>query len=286
MTKKVTKKEHPKLARFRKHKLAMAGTIVMILLTLCVVFVPMIFNLDPYYMDYEALNQAPSAKYLLGTDSMGRDILARTLYGGRVSILVGLAAVCVSALIGIPLGLLSGYYEHTVGRVVMRIADIFMSFPTMVLMLVVVAMFNPSIIILILVIGIIGWPRYTRIMYSNTLSIRQKEYVEAARTSGCKTATILTRYILPNSISPVWVTMTFGVGSAILTETTLSFLGVGIQPPAASWGNLIREALSYATLSLRPWVWIPAGIAIIIVTVCVNFIGDGVRDALDPQTKL
>ncbi|MDO4564286.1 MAG: ABC transporter permease [Clostridia bacterium] len=286
MTKKVGKKEHPKLARFRKHKLAMAGTIVMVLLTLSVVFVPMIFKLDPYYMDYSALNQAPSSAHLLGTDSMGRDILARTLYGGRVSILVGLAAVCVSALIGIPLGLLSGYYEHTVGRVVMRIADIFMSFPTMVLMLVVVAMFNPSIVVLILVIGIIGWPRYTRLMYSNTLSIRQKEYVEAARTSGCKTTTILARYILPNSISPVWVTMTFGVGSAILTETTLSFLGVGIQPPAASWGNLIREALSYATLSLRPWVWIPAGIAIILVTICVNFIGDGVRDALDPQTKL
>lgn len=280
------KKEHPKWARFCKHKLAMAGMIVMLLLVLTIVFLPMLLHMDPNAMDYEYLGKPPNEQYLLGTDTMGRDVFARTLYGGRISILVGLCAVCVSALIGVPLGLLSGYYESTVGRVVMRLADVFMSFPNMVLMLVVVAMFNPSIPILILVIGVIGWPKYTRLMYSNTLSIRQKDYVEAARTSGCSTFTVLTKYILPNAVSPIWVTMTFGVGSAILTESTLSFLGVGIQPPDASWGNLIREALSYSILSTKPWIWIPAGVAIIIVTVCVNFIGDGVRDALDPQTKL
>lgn len=286
MSKRSVKKEHPKWERFVKHKLAMAGLFVMLLIVFAVIFLPMIMKIDPNSMDYTYLGKGPSAKHWLGTDIMGRDIFARTLYGGRISLLVGLSAVCVSALIGVPLGILSGYYEKTVGRVVMRIADVFLSFPSMVLMLVVVAMFNPSIVILILVIGIIGWPKYTRLMYSNTLSVRQKDYVEAARASGCGTLTILTRYILPNAISPIWVTMTFGVGSAILTESTLSFLGVGVQPPNASWGNLIREALSYATLSGKPWIWIPAGVAIIIVTICVNFIGDGVRDALDPQTKL
>lgn len=286
MSNKVMKKEHPKWERFRKHKLAMTGMFVMLFLAAAVIFLPLITGVDPNAMDYTYLAKGPNAKHWLGTDSMGRDIFARTLYGGRISMLVGLSAVCVSALIGVPLGILSGYYEKSVGRIVMRIADTFMSFPNMVLMLVVVAMFNPSIVILILVIGIIGWPKYARLMYSNTLSIRQKEYVEAARASGCGTITILTKYILPNAISPIWVTMTFGVGNAIMTESTLSFLGVGVQPPNASWGNLIREARSYAILSGKPWIWIPAGIAIIIVTICVNFIGDGVRDALDPKTKI
>ncbi|HPY45244.1 MAG TPA: ABC transporter permease [Sphaerochaeta sp.] len=280
------KKPHPRWERFAKHKLAMIGLFTLITLILTVLLLPVILDISPTALDKTAYGKAPSARHLLGTDDLGRDILARTLYGGRISLAVGLAAVCISALIGVPLGLLAGYYESTLGRIIMRIADIFISFPNMVLMLVVVAMFDSSIIVLILVIGIIGWPRYTRLVYSSTLSVRQKDYVEAAKVSGCKTPKILISEILPNVLSPVWVTLTFGVASAILTESTLSFLGVGVQPPAASWGNLIREALSYSILSRKPWIWMPSGILLIILTVSVNFIGDGIRDALDPQTKL
>lgn len=286
MNKRPLKKEHPKWERFKRHKLAMVSLAILSLTVACILFLPIILKLNPTVMDFTALSQGPSIKHWLGTDEMGRDILARTLFGGRISLAVGLCSACVSALIGVPLGLLAGYYENTVGRVVMRIADIFMSFPNMVLMLVVVAMFDPSISVVIFVIGIIGWPKYTRLIYSNTLSIRQKDYVEAARTNGCSSFAILTKYILPNAISPVWITITFGIGSAILTESTLSFLGVGIQPPDPSWGNLIREALNYATISSKPWIWIPAGIFLIIVSISLNFIGDGIRDALDPQTKL
>ena len=282
----MSKKINGKWERFKKHKLAMIGLFTLIALILIMVFLPMIIGIDPNTFDKKAYGKGPSAQHWLGTDDLGRDILARTLYGGRISLLVGLCAVCVSAVIGVPLGLLAGYYESTLGRVIMRIADVFISFPSMVLMLVVVAMFDPSIIILILVIGIIGWPKYTRLVYSSTLSVRQKDYVEAAKVSGCKTPIILAKYILPNVISPVWVTLTFGIASAILTESTLSFLGVGVQPPTASWGNLIREALGYTILSRKPWIWMPSGILLIILTISVNFIGDGIRDALDPQTKL
>jgi len=279
-------KEHPQWERFRKHKLAMTGLIMLSLMVLIVIFVPILLGLDATTSDYASLNHVPSERYILGTDNLGRDMMARTLFGGRISLLVGLLSVVVSALIGVPLGLLAGYYEKTVGRFVLRIADIFISFPMMILMLVVVSFVSPSVVILVLVIGVISWPEYTRLVYSNTLSVRQKDYVEAARASGVKTMSMMSRYVLPNAISPVWITLTFGVGRAIITEATLSFLGVGVQTPNPSWGNIIREALGLTVLTSRPWIWLPSGLLLIITVVCVNFIGDGVRDALDPQTRL
>lgn len=279
-------RERPKWERFKKHKLAMTGLITLSLLVLIMIFLPIVLGLDATTSDYASVNQPPSEKYSFGTDNLGRDMLARTLYGGRVSLLVGLLSAVVSALIGVPLGLFAGYYEQTLGRFVMRVADIFISFPAMILMLVVVSFVSPSALVVVMVIGVISWPEYTRLVYGTTLSVRQKDYVEAARACGTKTLPIIGRYVLPNAISPVWITLTFGVGRAIITEATLSFLGVGVQPPNPSWGNIIREALGLAVLSSRPWIWLPSGILLIITVVCVNFIGDGIRDALDPQTRL
>lgn len=280
------KKEHPTWERFRKHRLAMTGLIVLTVMLVIVFLVPILTGMSETDVDYANQNQAPSAQYLLGTDDLGRDVLARTLKGGQISLIVGIVSALISASIGVPLGLLAGYYESTLGRIILRIADVFMSFPHMVLTLVIVAIFTPSTLVLILVIGIVNWPSYTRLVYSNTLSVRKKDYVEAARAIGTSNGVIMRKYILPNVISPVWINITFGVAKAILNEATLSFLGVGVQPPMPSWGNLVREALGLTVMALRPWIWIPAGILLIITVVCVNFIGDGIRDALDPQTKL
>lgn len=278
--------EHPRLQRFLRHKLALIGLFLLLAEILCLVIVPFFLPYDAVTSDYAHMQEAPSALHLLGTDELGRDMLARTLYGGRSSIFVGLLATAISACIGIPLGLVSGYYNKTVGPVVMRLADVFMSFPSMVLMLVVVSMFKPSIWIVSFVIGVIEWPSYTRLIYSNTLSARSMDYVEAARCIGCSDWKILTKFILPNVISPVWINITFGVANSILVEATLSFLGVGVQPPAPSWGNIIRQAMQLTIMSSRQWIWIPSGILLILTIVSINFLGDGIRDALDPQTKL
>ena len=278
--------KHPKWERFRKHKLAMTGLVILVAIVFLCLVGPELLPYGATDVNYAIKNQAPTKEHIFGTDDLGRDMLARTLYGGKISLYVGILSALLSAFIGVPLGILSGYYEKSIGRPIMRIADVFMSFPHMVLMLVVVAMFRASTMVLIIVIGVINWPSYTRLVYSNTLSVRKKDYVESARAIGTKNRKIIWGEIFPNVISPIWVNLTFGVAKAILNEATLSFLGVGVQPPLPSWGNLVREALSLTVMALRPWIWIPSGIMLIITVVCVNFVGDGIRDALDPHTKL
>ena len=180
---------------------------------------------------------------------------------------------------------MAGYYRGIIENIVMRLADIFMSIPAMVLILVIVAVFEPSIITIIVVIGITGWTGVAKLIYGNVLSVRNKEYVEAARAIGTKDREIIMRYVLPNSIAPLWMSVAFRISQAIMTESGLSFLGAGIQSPQASWGNIIYAAQNLVVLTKRWWVWVPAGVLLMITIICINLVGEGIRDALDPKMK-
>ena len=274
------------MKKFIHNKKAMLGLAIVTILVLAVVFIPLFADLDPYPTDRAAgFNKPPSDAHILGTDDVGRDLFARLLYGGRISLFVGITSTIISVLIGIPLGLIAGYFRGTAESIIMRTADAFMSFPSMVLILVLVAVFGPSILTVTVVIGVLGWTAIAKLIYGNVLSIREREYIQAARAVGVSTKKILFSEVLPNAIPPVWANISFRVAGAILTESSLSFLGMGVQTPQASWGNIIFAAQNLLVLTARPWVWLPPGICIILVVIGFNFIGEGVRDALDPKTK-
>ena len=274
------------MKKFIHNKKAMLGLAIVTILVLAVVFIPLFADLDPYTTDRAAgFNKPPSDAHILGTDDVGRDLFARLLYGGRISLFVGITSTIISVLIGIPLGLIAGYFRGTAESIIMRTADAFMSFPSMVPILVLVAVFGPSILTVTVVIGVLGWTAIAKLIYGNVLSIREREYIQAARAVGVSTKKILFSEVLPNAIPPVWANISFRVAGAILTESSLSFLGMGVQTPQASWGNIIFAAQNLLVLTARPWVWLPPGICIILVVIGFNFIGEGVRDALDPKTK-
>jgi peptide/nickel transport system permease protein len=273
--------------KLKEHPLAMVGLIVCLAELVLVVFLPIIMHLDPYTVDRANFGTPPGVGgHILGTDTIGRDVFARLVYGGRVSLFVGFFSTAVSILIGVPLGLAAGYVRGIVEIIIMRITDIFMSFPAIVLILVAVAVIGPSLWSVSIIIGILGWTQFARIVYAKVLSVSQEDYIEAANAIGSGKFTIIWRYILPNSVAPILIAATFGMASAILMESSLSFLGMGVQPPTASWGNMIYEAQSIAILVMKPWMWVPAGIAILITVLGINFLGDGIRDALDPKVNI
>ena len=272
--------------KFMHNRKAVLGLIIVCFLVLAVILIPIFMKLDPYTTDRAVgFNKAPCSGHPLGTDDVGRDLFARLLYGGRISLFVGIMSTIISVLIGIPLGLIAGYFRGIAETVIMRVAYAFMSFPTMVLILVLVAVFGPSILTVTVVIGVLGWTAIAKLIYGNVLSIREREYIQATKAIGMSTPKILLSEVLPNAIPPVWANISFRVAGAILTESSLSFLGMGVQTPQASWGNIIFAAQNLLVLTARPWVWFPPGICIILVVVGFNFIGEGVRDALDPKTK-
>ena len=272
--------------KFMHNRKAVLGLIIVCFLVLAVILIPIFMKLDPYTTDRAVgFNKAPCSGHPLGTDDVGRDLFARLLYGGRISLFVGIMSTIISVLIGIPLGLIAGYFRGIAETVIMRVADAFMSFPTMVLILVLVAVFGPSILTVTVVNGVLGWTAIAKLIYGNVLSIREREYIQATKAIGMSTPKILLSEVLPNAIPPVWANISFRVAGAILTESSLSFLGMGVQTPQASWGNIIIAAQNLLVLTARPWVWFPPGICIILVVVGFNFIGEGVRDALDPKTK-
>ncbi len=269
---------------FRKHRLANISLYILILELLAVFLIPLFMKLDPYSID-KVFDAAPSAQHLLGTDSVGRDIFSRIVYGGQVSLLVGFASTFISVIIGLPLGLLAGYYRGAAEAIIMRVADVFLSFPSMVLTIVMVAIFGSSIPVLVLLIGIMAWPQPARLIYGRVLSVRKMEFIEAAKAEGRTEAEILLKYVLPNSVAPLWMSIAFMISSAMITESSLSFLGAGVQPPMASWGNIVHNATNVVVLYSYPWEWLPAGILLIITVICINFVGEGVRDALDPKMR-
>ena len=251
---------------------------------LAVLLLPPLLGLDPYTSDLAAGFWAPpSAAHPLGTDDVGRDLLARLVCGGRVSLAVGLCSAALSVLVGVPLGLLAGYRRGAWEFWLMRLADVLQSFPSIVLVLCLVTLAGPSAVNLVLVLGLLGWTDIARLVYGNTLAVREREYVLAARALGARTGTILRRNILPNVISPVWCSIPLRAGRAILSESSLSFLGFGIRAPQASWGSMIQYASNLTVLTGRPWVWLPPGLCIILTVLCLAGIGDGLRDALDPR---
>ncbi len=271
--------------RFLHHKLAVAGLAVVVVEVLLLLLLPVFMDLQPTTIT-DVFYGEPSAEHILGTDGTGRDAFARLIYGGRTSLSIGFLAVVVQACIGIPLGIIAGYYRGAAETIIMRAADMFQSIPSMCLNIVLVSVLNPSAGTLILVIGVMGWTNFARLLYAKVISIREKEYVESARAIGESNFTIMTKYILSNALSPALVAFTFGIPSAILAESALSFLGLGIQIPQASWGNILNAAQSVAVIANKPWLWIPAGLCIFITLLSINLLGDGLRDALDPKTKV
>lgn len=272
--------------RYCKNKLAVVGLVAFILIVLVVLIVPPFLSYTEAQIDATAFNQAPSEIHLLGTDDVGRDVLSRLLYGGRVSLFVGVVSTAISVLIGIPLGLLAAFYRGAIETVVMRASDVFMTIPSTILILFLVSMFGPSIVTVTVVIGVLGWTKFARQIYGTVLTVREKDYVEGGVAIGETDRRIITKYILPNAIAPIFISITFRIASAIILESSLSFLGMGVQPPAASWGNMLYNAQSITILKSRAWMWLPPGITLMITILSINFIGNGLRDALDPKTAV
>jgi len=268
--------------RFRRHRVAVIGALILLVLTAGAVAAPVVATNDPYKVDISAYRKGPAANHALGTDSSGRDVFSRLLYAGRVSLSVGLVAVAIYTLIGVILGALAGFHGGWLDACVMRLADIVLSFPSLILIITVVSVLGPSIYNIMLVIGLLGWPPIARIVRGLFLSLREREFVLASRTVGVSNGRIIFRHMLPNALAPVIVAATFGMANAILLEAGLSFLGLGVQPPTPSWGNMLKDAQSLTVLESMPWLWIPPGTMIALAVLSINFIGDGLRDALDP----
>lgn len=274
------------LARFCRDRRAATCLGVLLAEVLLILLLPPLMGLEPNAGDMDAgFWAAPSSAHWLGTDDVGRDLFARLICGGRVSLLVGFCAAALSVAVGAPLGLLAGYRRGAWEFCIMRMADVFQCFPSIVLVLCLVALIGPSVVNIILVTGLLGWTGIARLVYGNTLTVREREYILAVRALGGSTATILRRNVLPNVVSPVWAALAQRAGRAILSESSLSFLGVGIRTPQASWGNILQYASNLSVLTGRPWVWAPPGACIVLTVICLQFVGDGLRDALDPKQR-
>jgi peptide/nickel transport system permease protein len=270
--------------RFKKHKLAVIGVWFLAIVTVAAIFAPFIAPYNPTEItgDFSA---APSMQHWLGTDQVGRDVFSRVIYAARVSLAVGVGAVAISAIIGTVLGLISGYFGGIIDGIIMRITDMFMSFPYIMFILVVASIVGPGLTNIIIILGVLGWPGIARLVRGNVLAIKQSDYVKASVALGYSTPRILFKHILPNTVAPILIYATSGVAGAILDEAALSFLGLGVQPPDASWGNMLSSAQSISILTDQPWLWIPPGILILLTVLSINYIGDALRDALDPHNS-
>lgn len=269
--------------RFRRHPLAVIGLSLFAVILLMALCAPL---LERY--SYEALNlrdkfQAPSLEHWLGTDRVGRDIWSRLLHGGRVSILVGFSSAAMTIVIGTLLGVVSGYYGGVIDMLIMRFTDVVMTFPQVVIILTFATFLGPSILNVITLIGLFGWMGTARLVRGQVLSLREQQYVLAARAVGARNHRIILNHVLPGVVAPLLASVTFAINGGILLEAGLSFLGVGIPLPTPSWGNMLETARSLDVLQDGPWIWMPPAVLILISVLNINFIGDGLRDALDPK---
>jgi len=268
--------------RLRHNRMALAGGLIVLAMFLMAA-VASWYSADPSAIDISQGLLPPGGQHPLGTDDLGRDVLARMLYGARISLLVGFVAVGISCLIGIVIGSLAGFYGGLIDAVIMRFVDIMLCFPTFFLILAVIAFLNPSIWNIMIVIGLTSWMGVARLIRAEFLSLRQRDFVLAAQALGASDARLIFRHILPNAMSPVLVSATLGVAGAILTESALSFLGIGVQPPTPSWGNMLITGKQ--TLGSAWWLSVFPGLAILITVLGYNLLGEGIRDALDPRLK-
>lgn len=267
--------------RFKLNPLAFAGAVTIIVLAAIAVAAPLIAPFDPTHIDVENILAAPNAHHPFGTDDLGRDVLSRMVWGARVSLKVGFIAVGISISIGILIGSLAGYYGGKVDAVLMRFVDIMLTFPTFFLILAVIAIVEPSLSTIMIVIGVTGWMDVARLVRAEFLGMKERDFVAAAKCSGASDLRLIFRHILPNTLSPVFVSATFGVAGAILTESGLSFLGLGVQPPSPSWGNILTAGKNH--IEVAWWLSVFPGLAILVTVMCYNLVGEGLRDALDPR---
>jgi peptide/nickel transport system permease protein len=269
--------------RFVRHRMAVIGLVFVVAVTIAAFVTPYVSPYDPYQMQLGEARKTPSLSHPLGTDKLGRDTLTRVFVGGRISIEVAVSAVAISTGLGALLGLIAGYLGGWADIIISRITDIFMSFPLFVLLIVLVAMLGPSVLNVILILGFFSWMVVTRVVRGQVLAVMNEPYIEAAISAGAESWQIVVKQVLPNAFAPIVVASTLGVANAMLSEAALSFLGLGIQPPTPSWGNMLNAAQSLQTLVNEPWVWIGPGAAIALTVLSINFIGDGLQDALDPR---
>lgn len=284
--------------RFRRHKMALVGVVIIVLLFLFSFGGALIFS-EQYanYTDTSLRLMPPSAEHPFGTDTIGRDILARTIYGGQISLFIGIVAVIIETLLGILVGALAGYYGGWVDSVLMRITEALLNIPTIFLLLVMAKffggqipeieiggrVFSGSVIVIVVIIGATSWMYLARIVRAEFLSLKENEFVLAARATGTSNAQIIFFHILPNTFAPIIVSSTLSVANAILSEAYISFLGLGVQPPTATWGNMLDNSANY--LDSAPWLWFFPGMLILLTVLSINFLGDGLRDALDPRSR-
>lgn len=267
--------------RFRRNRFALAGGSVVVVLFAISLLAPYITPWDPDAIDAYRVLLPPSAEHWFGTDELGRDVFTRVIYGARISLKVGFVSVGIAVVIGTVLGLVSGFYGGMVDTITMRFVDIMLCFPTFFLILAVIAFLEPSIWYIMAIIGLTGWMGVARLVRAEVLSLRERDFVLAARALGASDVRILFRHILPNAVSPVLVSATLGVAGAILTESALSFLGIGVQPPTPSWGNILTSGKDY--IEFAWWLSLFPGGAILVTVLAYNLLGEGIRDALDPR---
>jgi peptide/nickel transport system permease protein len=267
--------------RFLQNKLSIFSVAIILLLLLIAAFATIISRFEPTEQNLIERLQPPNAKYLLGTDELGRDVFSRILHGTRISITVGFIAVIIMVFIGTTLGLISGYFGRITDTIIMRFVDVMLCFPTFFLILMVIAFLEPNIVNVMIVIGLTSWPSLTRLVRGEVLSVKERTYVQSAKISGISTARILFVHILPNIIAPVLVSAALGVGSAILIESGLSFLGLGVQPPTPSWGNILTSGKDY--IHIAWWLSLFPGLAIFITVLAFNLLGESLRDIIDPR---
>ncbi len=270
--------------RFKRHRLAMFSLVLLLILGGAALFAPI---LAPYAPDELAgpFAAPPSKDFLLGTDQIGRDMLSRLLYGMRISLLVGIMATVISTVIGVVLGLVAGYFGGVLDMIIMRFTDMVMSFPYILLVLVAASIFEPGLWSIILILGFVDWPGIARLVRGNVLALRETNFVKGNIVAGMPLGHILFSEILPNTTAPILVHATSVLALSMLDEAALSFLGMGIQPPDASLGNMLNGAQSLTVLTKQPWLWIPPGLMIVVLVIAINFVGDALRDALDPNSN-
>ena len=271
------------MKRFFRNKLALFGMTLVTLLALCALLAPILSPYDPSAIDLSHRLVAPSRHHPMGTDQLGRDVFSRMLYGARISLLVGFIAVGISLLIGVLLGSVAGYFGGWLDAFLMRLVDIMLCFPSFFLILAVIALLEPSIFTIMAVIGVTSWMGVARLIRAEILSLKEQEFILAARAIGAGPLRMIVRHLIPNAITPVLVSATLGVAAAILVESSLSFLGIGVQPPTPSWGNILTEGKS--VLGIAWWLTLFPGLAILLTVLAYNLLGEGLRDLLDPHLK-
>lgn len=269
--------------KFRRHKAAVLSGIVLIVMIIVCFGAPWIAPYEFDAIDLRNTRQPPSLDHLMGTDDLGRDAFTRLLYGGRISLTVGIFAALVATTIGAVLGAVAGFYGGGTDNVLMRFTEVIIAIPSLPLLIILSSYTQASVVVIILIIGLLSWMATARIVRGSVHSVKRQDFVMAARMMGCRNATIIGRHIIPNVMGPIIVGATLGVGAAIIIESSLSFLGLGISPPTPTWGNMLQD--SQSTMATKPWLTIFPGLAILITVLCINFLGEGLHDALDPTMR-